>query len=343
MKKILSIILALSLVLGLALTASAAASEETKAIKATEGTVSGDSITWTGTNFKLVNEKYNSTSNIRTSDSDHFRVYKNSKVTITALNGEKLAKIAITTTGGDYFTALVNSLGTPANATVSTSGNVVTITLTTAAESFEIVATAAQWRLNNIVVTYAEEGVCNHPWDNCADTTCNQNCGETRTAGTCTYINEYDATCENCGDDREVTLPEAGTELTYEQADKLAKAGVSNVIYKLTGTVKNVVNTTYGNMYIEDENGNEFYIYGLYSADGETRYDAMTDKPEAGDTITVSGKLSTYNGDSQMKNAWLVEEPANTADNTPVIALVTLVVLSAAAFVTMISLKKREF
>ena len=308
MKKILSIIIALTLVLGLALTASAAAADETLAVKGSTGTLAGDklSISWTGTNVKFVTEKASSTTAIRTSDTSHFRAYQGTKTTISALNGEKLAKIEITTTGGEYLTNLKTSLGTPADATVAAADKVVTITFTNPVDSFVITA-AKQWRLEKIVVTFAAAGVCNHTWDNCADTTCNNNCGETRTADTCEYTNEYDAACNKCGATRTVTLPAADSELTYEQAEKLAFAGVSSIVYKLTGEVTEIVNTTYGNLYIKDASGKTFYIYGIYSADGQTRFDAMTEKPEVGDTITVSGKLSVYNNAAQMKNGWALD------------------------------------
>ena len=76
--------------------------------------------------------------------------------------------------------------------------------------------------------------------------------------------------------------------------------------YTITATVKDVYNTTYGNMHIVDANGNELTVYGTYSADGSVRYDAMDSKPVAGDTITVYGVLGQYNGTPQMKNAWVV-------------------------------------
>lgn len=74
--------------------------------------------------------------------------------------------------------------------------------------------------------------------------------------------------------------------------------------YLIKGTVTEVANTTYGNMYIQDEAGNKIYIYGLYDKDGVVRYDAMTDKPQKGDTITVLSVVSNYNG-PQLKNASL--------------------------------------
>ncbi len=80
--------------------------------------------------------------------------------------------------------------------------------------------------------------------------------------------------------------------------------------YYVVGTIKNVYNTTYGNMYIVDEEGNELCVYGTYSADGSTRYDKMATKPVAGDTVKVYGVIGSYN-DPQMKDGWIVEHTAH--------------------------------
>lgn len=164
------------------------------------------------------------------------------------------------------------------------------------------------------------------------------------------YTNEYDATCNNAGcttGNREVTLPEADSELTFEVAEKICAAQDHNTFtttkYYLTGKIIEITSEQYGNMKIEDEAGNVITLYGTWSADGSEGYADMEKKPAVGDTITVYGVLGRYNSTMQMKNGWIQEEPASTADNTPVVALITLCVLSAAAFVTMTSLKKREF
>ena len=120
------------------------------------------------------------------------------------------------------------------------------------------------------------------------------------------------ATAAFADDAQEVTIPEA---------NEIAKEANGNK-YIVRGTVKEVKNTTWGNMYIEDAEGNTLYIYGMYSADGSTRYDAMEVKPVAGDEVVLLGELSTYNGEAQMKNGWLQshtpaeggEEPAPTPD-----------------------------
>ena len=80
--------------------------------------------------------------------------------------------------------------------------------------------------------------------------------------------------------------------------------------YELTGVVTSVVNSTYGNLYIQDEAGNSFYIYGLYDASGRVRYGAMADAPQVGDRITVIGAITKYVSSQgtatiEMKNACL--------------------------------------
>ncbi|MBR4016186.1 MAG: hypothetical protein IKK11_00025, partial [Oscillospiraceae bacterium] len=104
--------------------------------------------------------------------------------------------------------------------------------------------------------------------------------------------------------------------LTIPAANELGIAGTDTNKYLVTGVVTEIKNTTYGNMYIQDAEGNELYIYGLYDAIGDLRYDAMPVKPQVGDSVSVYGVMSQYNGAPQMKNAWLLghtipsEEPA---------------------------------
>ncbi len=108
-----------------------------------------------------------------------------------------------------------------------------------------------------------------------------------------------------------VADPTPDTQLSILDAFNLGKTKDSNEYtegkYYIVGEIKEVYQTTYGNMYVKDENGNELTIYGTYSGDGETRYDAMTTKPVAGDTVKLYGIIGQYNGTPQMKNAWIVE------------------------------------
>ena len=74
------------------------------------------------------------------------------------------------------------------------------------------------------------------------------------------------------------------------------------------GYISKVDNEKYGNVYIVDENGNEFYVYGLYNYNGKVGYSSMAaaEKPQVDDFIVVYGILSFYNS-AQMKNAWLLQ------------------------------------
>lgn len=76
--------------------------------------------------------------------------------------------------------------------------------------------------------------------------------------------------------------------------------------YLVKGTVTEIANTQYGNLYIEDAEGNKIYIYGLYNNDGSVRFDAMTTQPKVGDVITVMSVIGQYNDAAQLKNAWLM-------------------------------------
>ena len=125
----------------------------------------------------------------------------------------------------------------------------------------------------------------------------------------------------------EVTPPAGGEEggetpeakpntLTIAEAIELGKTfekdNYTTEKYYITGVVESVYNTTYGNIYLTD-GVNTIIVYGLYSDDGTVRYDAMTAKPVAGDTITVYGVIGYYSS-AQMKNGWVVEHTAHTCE-----------------------------
>ena len=76
---------------------------------------------------------------------------------------------------------------------------------------------------------------------------------------------------------------------------------------------------------MKDADGNVLTIYGTYDADGTNRFDAMENKPVVGDTVKLYGIVGQYNGNPQMKNAWIVainptdepvdpEEPSDPSD-----------------------------
>ncbi len=122
------------------------------------------------------------------------------------------------------------------------------------------------------------------------------------------------------------TDPTPDTELSLVEAAELGASKDHNSYtsgkYYVTGEIVEFVldkngNNTYGNMYIADETGNKFYVYGTYSADGSTRYDKLEVQPVVGDTVKVYGIIGQYNDNPQMKNGWIVEHtlPLGTEAN----------------------------
>lgn len=92
-------------------------------------------------------------------------------------------------------------------------------------------------------------------------------------------------------------------------ADFLSKADTETT-YELSGVVTKISNTTYGNLYIADDKGNELYIYGLLTADGTSGKFSSLDVA-VNDTLTLQGVYTVYTpseGDPviQIKNAKFV-------------------------------------
>ena len=75
-------------------------------------------------------------------------------------------------------------------------------------------------------------------------------------------------------------------------AQSLAKGEESEDKYFVKGTITEIVQTTYGNMYITDEYGNTLYIYGVNQ--NGVRYGELSDKPKVGDTVILYGKMKNY-------------------------------------------------
>ena len=141
--------------------------------------------------------------------------------------------------------------------------------------------------------------------------TCDE-CGDTYKDNTVPALGHTDADgnykCEVCG---KVAAPAADEYLTLAEANKLGVAHANDTYtsnkYYVSGVITQVANTTYGNVYIQDANGNTLLVYGLYSFDGATRYDALEYKPNVGDEISVWGVIGAFSGSAQMKSGWLDE------------------------------------
>ena len=113
---------------------------------------------------------------------------------------------------------------------------------------------------------------------------------------------------------------------TFEELTKYGKTLADNEdtgadMFYSAGKITSILGETYGNMLLVDNEGNTFMIYGLYSSDGSVRFDAMTDKPEVGDTILVYGKIKKYvnsNGEVLIEfvDARLMDEPVPDSKDT---------------------------
>lgn len=77
-------------------------------------------------------------------------------------------------------------------------------------------------------------------------------------------------------------------------ADFLSKSVDANVWYQLTGTIKEIKNTTYGNFYLEDETG-YVYVYGLTKtqvSSNDKSFESIGLRE--GDTVTLNGTRAQY-------------------------------------------------
>ena len=147
------------------------------------------SISWTNGGFQFTAYKAGSTSDIRTSDADHFRIYAHNKVVVSSLNGELLTKVQFNATSASYATVLG---GCAAEGWVaSVDGTVVTFTATAAngAENLTIEDVSAQTRVSSVIITpyVAVESDCEHDY-----------VGVETQAPTCSAEGVMTYTCSKC-------------------------------------------------------------------------------------------------------------------------------------------------
>ena len=101
-------------------------------------------------------------------------------------------------------------------------------------------------------------------------------------------------------------------------AEFLKKEVDASIYYKLTGTIKNLKNTEYGNFDLVDETGS-VYVYGL-----TTEKQASNDKSfsqlglKEGDVLTLEGTRAAYNGSPQVGGpAYYISHEAGDAPAAP--------------------------
>ena len=85
-------------------------------------------------------------------------------------------------------------------------------------------------------------------------------------------------------------------------------AGPDSKTYRVTGVVTKIVNTVYGNWYLDDGTG-EIYIYGTLDKSGKNGQNNSIAAwgIEVGDEITVEGPKTTYNGTVELVDVAVVK------------------------------------
>jgi RPA family protein len=82
-------------------------------------------------------------------------------------------------------------------------------------------------------------------------------------------------------------------------------AGPESKTYRVTGIVKSIANTTYGNWYLADETG-EIYIYGTLDAKGNEK-NFLSLGIEVGDIVTVEGPKTLYGSTVELVNVTVIK------------------------------------
>lgn len=95
------------------------------------------------------------------------------------------------------------------------------------------------------------------------------------------------------GDKLQHIVVRQGSVEAVEASCKEVIDGPDGKSYIVKGTVTSIVNTTYGNWYLQDEAGDEVYIYGTLDKDGKTK-NFLSLGLEVGDVVKVSGPKTTY-------------------------------------------------
>ena len=108
-----------------------------------------------------------------------------------------------------------------------------------------------------------------------------------------------------CGDKKQTINVIQGLSTVSEATCAEVISGPESKTYRVTGTVKSIVNTTYGNWYLEDETG-EVYIYGTLDSKGGTK-NFLSWGMEVGDIVTVEGPKTVYNGTVELVDVTVIK------------------------------------
>lgn len=81
-------------------------------------------------------------------------------------------------------------------------------------------------------------------------------------------------------------------------------SGAEGKTYRVKGTCSVISNTTYGNWYMTDDEGNSLYIYGTVDASGSYNWSKFN--IALGDEVTVEGIKVVYSGTIELKDATFI-------------------------------------
>ena len=109
----------------------------------------------------------------------------------------------------------------------------------------------------------------------------------------------------SCGDQTQTINVTQGVPTVSPATCAEIIAGPDSKTYRVTGVVTNIVNTQYGNWYLQDATG-EIYIYGTLDAKGAEK-NFLSLGLEVGDEVTVEGPKTTYNGTVELVNVTVVK------------------------------------
>lgn len=269
---------------------------------------------WQENGITVTNNKSASTTDIA-DYSNPVRFYKNSEVVIAA--PATITKLVIespadgTNDNQKYLTFLQNSL----NGTVSVDGTTITVVPATVSDTYTFSATAGQVRFYSVAVTYISNG---------------SEGGETPENPEPENPEPENPEPENPEPENpEPEEPETPAVTTLTVQEFLNAAEDASVWYQLTGVVKNIVNTTYGNFDLVDETGS-IYVYGLTATQVSSNDKSFSTLGLVdGDTVTLMGVRSSHNGTAQVGGpAYYVSHVVNT---TPRIVGVSPVTISFVA------------
>ena len=98
------------------------------------------------------------------------------------------------------------------------------------------------------------------------------------------------------------------TTITIAQALELCgqEGNITTERYYIRATVESITNAAYGAMVITDETGS-IPVYRTDNADGSKNYSELEDKPYRGDEVLLYCQLQNFNGNREVKSAYMIE------------------------------------